>query len=55
MYVRLLKHWNGYKPGRVFNMPDGAANTLLKRGVAERQSDEPPPPPKPSGKKPRKR
>lgn len=37
MKIRLLKHWNGYKPGKLFDMPDGQANLLLRRGVAELQ------------------
>ncbi len=37
MYVRLLKHHNGHKPGRVLCMSEGAANAILRRpgGVAE--------------------
>jgi hypothetical protein len=36
MHVRLLRHWQGHKPGRVFaEMPDGAANCLIRRGIAE--------------------
>lgn len=36
MRIRLLKHWNGRAPGHVFaEMPDGAANTLIRRGMAE--------------------
>lgn len=36
MHVRLLKHWNGYKPQRIFaDMPDGQANVLIRRGLAE--------------------
>ena len=35
MKIRLRKHWGGYKPGRLFDMPDGQANVLLRRGVAE--------------------
>lgn len=54
MFVRLVRHWNGYKPGRVFNMPDGSANVLLKRGVAELNKNDPAPPKSP-GKKHRKR
>ena len=40
MFVRLLKHWNGHKPGRVFaDMPDGSANALIHRGLAEAVED----------------
>ena len=36
MIVRLLKPWKFRKVGHVFNdMPDGAANMLVKRGFAE--------------------
>jgi hypothetical protein len=36
MIVRLIKPWQFRKVGTVFSdMPDGAANTLIKRGVAE--------------------
>lgn len=35
MEVRLIKHWGGWKPGRVFcGMPDGQARELIKRGSA---------------------
>lgn len=35
MQVRLLKHWNGYKPGTQFAaMPSGAGRLLIHRGVA---------------------
>ena len=40
MVIELLKHWQGYKPGRVFDMPDGAAELLLKRNFAKRVSRE---------------
>lgn len=40
MRVRLIKHWKGYKPGRVFcEMGDGAANLLIKRGMAELEEE----------------
>jgi hypothetical protein len=36
MIVRLLKHWNGRKPGHVFSaMAAGAARVLVRRGLAE--------------------
>lgn len=36
MIVRLLKPWKFRKVGTVFNdMPDGAANMLIRRGFAE--------------------
>lgn len=36
MIVRLLKPWKFWKVGRVLSdCPDGAANMLIKRGVAE--------------------
>lgn len=31
MFVRLLKHWSGRKPGTVLDMPNGAANALLRQ------------------------
>lgn len=41
MIVRLLKPWKFQKVGRVINdMPDGAANMLIKRGVAEQVKQE---------------
>jgi hypothetical protein len=39
--VRLLKHWRGWKPNQVFyEMPEGQARVLLKRGVAVEHSPE---------------
>lgn len=36
MIVRLIKPWKYKKPGTILNgMPDGAANVLIHRGVAE--------------------
>ena len=36
MIVRLLKPWKGQKVGRILNsVPDGAANLLIKRMIAE--------------------
>jgi len=36
MQVRLLKHWNGYRPGTILaKAGDGMANVLVKRGLAE--------------------
>lgn len=36
MIVRLLKPWQFRKVGHVFtDMPDGQANALIKRGIAE--------------------
>jgi hypothetical protein len=36
MHVRLIRHWNGWAPGREFDsMPDGQANLLIRRGTAE--------------------
>lgn len=41
MIVRLLKPWKFRKVGHVFNdMPDGAANMLIKRGFAEQVKPE---------------
>jgi hypothetical protein len=35
MRVELLRHWKNYSPGKVFeDMPEGAANVLIRRGVA---------------------
>lgn len=37
MIVRLLKAWRYRKPGTILNeVPDGAANLLIKRGIVER-------------------
>ena len=42
MEVRLLKHWKGWKPGKVFcEMPRGAGEVLIKRGSAEEVKSEP--------------
>lgn len=47
MIVRLLKPWQFRKVGHVFNdMPDGQANMLIKRGLAEPVKGEPKPEPK---------
>lgn len=36
MHVRLLRHWAGFRPQRVFSaMPDGVANALIRRRLAE--------------------
>ena len=43
MRVQLVKHWGGWKPGRVFcEMPVGQAQILVKRGFAVEQTAEPP-------------
>lgn len=34
MRIRLTAHWQGYKPGKEFDMPDGQANVLLRRRMA---------------------
>jgi hypothetical protein len=34
MKVTLTQRWQGYSVGQVFNMPDGQANLLIRRGVA---------------------
>lgn len=40
MEVRLLKHWNGYAPGKILcAAQDGMANVLVKRGMAEEVTD----------------
>lgn len=34
--IKLTKMWLGYRPGQVFPiMPDGQANALIRRGIAE--------------------
>lgn len=35
MMVRLLKGWRGKQPGVVFSTPDGVANVLIRRQIAE--------------------
>lgn len=41
MKVRLLKPWKYQKVGKILNeMPDGAANMLIKRGFAEQVKPE---------------
>ena len=34
MKVTLTQRWQGYQIGQVFNMPDGQANLLIRKGVA---------------------
>ena len=34
MLIRFLKRWRTQKPGVIVEWPDGAANTLIKRGIA---------------------
>lgn len=41
MRVKLVKRWNGFRSGLVKDIPDGAANLLIKRGIAERIDAEP--------------
>jgi hypothetical protein len=42
MEVRLLKHWNGFRPGKILcEAPDGMAGVLVKRGMAEPVAAEP--------------
>jgi hypothetical protein len=46
MKVRLLKSWRYRKVGTIFSeMPEGAANLLIRRGVAEAVKEEPKPEP----------
>lgn len=45
MLVRVIKPWRQFRAGRVLNMPDGAANVRIRRGMvepAEQESEEPP-------------
>ncbi len=42
MRIRLKTRWNGFKSGVLKDMPDGAANLLIKRGIAERIDSEKP-------------
>jgi hypothetical protein len=35
MLIKFLRRWRNKKPGTVAEWPDGAANALLKRGIAE--------------------
>lgn len=35
MYVRLLKHRRGYKPGQILCAADGFCNMLIRRRLAE--------------------
>lgn len=39
MHVRLTRHWAGFRPQRVFCMPDGVAHALIRRHLAEAVSD----------------
>jgi hypothetical protein len=40
MVIRLLKPWQGWKRGHVFAaFSEGAANTLIKRGIAVADTD----------------
>lgn len=38
MRIELIRHWQGYKPGRVLAAPDGMANLLIRRGIAADRS-----------------
>ena len=55
MIVRLLKPWKARRVGTILaDCPDGAANLLIKRGVAESVRPEPlPSEPKPERKRER--
>lgn len=35
MYVRMLREWRGIKRGRILDIPDGQANMMVRRGLAE--------------------
>jgi hypothetical protein len=49
MKVRLLKNWRYRKIGTVLNeVPDGAANLLIRRGIAETVEVKPEPKPEPA-------
>lgn len=53
MMVRLLRPWKTRRVGFVFNdMPDGVANMLIKRNVAEEVKLQPEPQDKPKKDKP---
>jgi len=42
--VKIKKMWLGYRPGKIFSiMPDGQANALIRRGIAERVDVRPDP------------
>ena len=34
MFVKLLRDWKGYRAGKVFEPTDGAAEILIRRGIA---------------------
>ncbi len=37
MRIRMKTHWRNYAPGEVTKeLPDGVANTLIQRGIAEK-------------------
>lgn len=35
MQVQFAKRWKGLRPGMIREIPDGAANLLIRRGIAE--------------------
>lgn len=35
MRLKFRQGWNGHRVGQVIDLPDGMANTLIKRGFAE--------------------
>lgn len=41
MKVRVLKGFNGYRPGQVFDWADGMARILVARGMAEQIAEQP--------------
>lgn len=49
MFVRCVKSYRNWRSGRVYDLPDGVANTLLKRGFVE--PDQPVKPTRKQGKK----
>ena len=34
MELEFQRHWRGFLPGGIGDIPDGAANVLIRRGVA---------------------
>ncbi len=55
MVIKLRKGWRGYRAGVVLKMGDGAANVLIRRGLAvaidPSEGGEAPRPPAPASKK----
>lgn len=37
MRVQFLQRWRGFRPDQITDFPDGAANVLIRRGIAKQK------------------